>query len=354
MSIRLAVVGFRHAHILGLYQRAEEMEDIEIAAACEEDQTVREEVASQGIVEITHAGFVEMLADVDCDAVAVGDYYAKRGSLVIASLGQGKHVISDKPLCTSLDELDQIEELSSEKGLRVGCMLDMRDAAAFIGVRNLIRKGIIGEIHAISFGGQHPLLLGKRPAWYFEPGKHGGTINDIGVHAIDIIPWITGLRFTVINASRCWNALARNFPHFRGAGQMMLTMENGCGVLGDVSYFAPDSSGYSLPFYWRMTFWGRQGVIETSSGAREIAVALNAESGLRSEPVPHGNPGGYLKSFVRDIKGEADEDELCTAQVLRAARTTLMIQKAADMDLREVALSSTLARSTSAKLCRDA
>ena len=124
-----------------------------------------------------------MLEETDCDAIAIGDYYAQRGSLIIQALSHGKHVISDKPLCTSLDELDEIERLAAAKSLKVNCMLDMRDSAPFISVRKLIRQGLIGEVHAITFGGQHPLLLGKRPAWYFEPGKHGGTINDIVIHA---------------------------------------------------------------------------------------------------------------------------------------------------------------------------
>ena len=89
-------------------------------------------------------------------------------------------------------DLDRIEALAREKNLKVGCMLTMRDAAAFIGARNLIQAGRIGEVHAIAFGGQHPLLLGSRPGWYFEQGKHGGTITDIGIHAIDALPWVTG------------------------------------------------------------------------------------------------------------------------------------------------------------------
>ena len=202
----------------------------------------------------------------------------------------------------------------------------------------MVRQGLIGAVHAISFDGQHPLLLGSRPAWYFEPGKHLGTINDIGIHAMDAIPWITGLRFTVVNAARSWNAFAPEFPHFEDAGQMMLTMENGCGVLGDVSYFTPDSLGYSLPFYWRMTLWGREGVIETSSGAHNITVALNREGELRSEPLPEGNPGGYMKSFIRDIQGEQDEDELCTKRVLSASRVALTVQEAARTGSREVVL----------------
>ena len=197
-----------------------------------------------------------MLRDVDCDVVAIGEYFARRGSAAIHALNEGKHVIVDKPLCTSLDELDEIERIAGETELKVGCMLSMRDHGQTIGARKLIREGAIGEIHAISFGGQHPLMLGKRPGWYFEEGKHGGTINDLAIHAIDCLPWITGLEFETANAARCWNAFAPEYPHFHDGAQMMLTMDNGCGVLGDVSYFMPDKAGYSLPFYWRYTFWG--------------------------------------------------------------------------------------------------
>jgi predicted dehydrogenase len=330
MKSKVAVAGFRHFHILDLYDQVTKMENTEIVAACEEDQTAREALAEQGSAEITHDDFDAMLAEVDCDVVAIGDYYAKRGSLIIKALSQGKHVISDKPICTSLDELNQIEQLSSEKGLKIGCMLDRRDAPQFIGLRNLVRAGVIGEIQAIAFGGQHPLMLGSRPAWYFEPGKHGGTINDIAIHAIDFIPWITGLQFTNVVAARCWNAFAPDFPHFKDAAQLMLTLDNGCGVLGDVSYFAPNSFGYTLPHYWRMTFWGRQGVLESSNTSDEITLAINGETELRSEPLPDGNPGGYLKSFLRDVQGQSAADEQSTESVLQAMRTTLTIQKAAD------------------------
>ena len=170
MSIRLAVMGFRHNHILDLWRRAQEMAEIEVVGACEEDSTTRERIAAERLVEITHVDYDEMLAAVNCDAVAIGDYFAKRGSLIIKALASGKHVICDKPICTSLDELDVIEKLSGQSGLRVGCMLDLRDTPPFIGARKLVRQGIIGEVQAIAFGGQHRLQLGTRPAWYFEPG----------------------------------------------------------------------------------------------------------------------------------------------------------------------------------------
>lgn len=338
MPVRFAFVGFRHGHIQDLYKRAMNLEETEVVAACEEDAAAREEVSTKGGVKITHANFERMLKETPCDVVAVGDYFGRRGALAIRALSEGKHVIVDKPLCTRLSELREIERLVREKGLKVGCMLTMRDSAYTLGARDLIRRGEIGEIHAIAFGGQHPLLLGSRPGWYWEEGKHGGTINDIGIHAVDALPWVTGLQFAKVNAARCWNAFAPERPHFKDGAQMMLTMDNGCGVLGDVSYFMPDGAGYSLPFYWRTTFFGREGILEISTTGKEIRLVRQEDRELRSLPLPEGNPGGYLAAFLNDIRGETRADALDTGEVLRVSRTALAIQKAADEDAHDVAL----------------
>jgi predicted dehydrogenase len=301
-------------------------------AACEEDDDAAKEVtAGDNGVELTHRDFGQMMSDVACDAVAVGDYYGRRGSLILSALEQGKHVISDKPLCTGRGEVDRIEALALARGLKVGCMLTMRDSRPMLGLRQLLRAGTLGEVHAITFGGQHPLRPDSRPHWYFEEGKHGGTINDIGIHALDAIPWMTGLRVKRIEAARCWNAFADHAPHFQDGAQLMLTLDNGCGVLGDVSYFAPDAAGDNLPLYWRVTVWGRKGVAEISNSAREIRLALNTDHELRSAPLPPEKAGGYLESFLRDIAGEAPGDgELDTKAVLASTRLALEVQKAAD------------------------
>ena len=71
----------------------------------------------QGRVKITHTDFATMLRDVECDVIAIGDYYSKRGGLALAALRARRHVLSDKPLCTSLAEQDQIERLAAERHL---------------------------------------------------------------------------------------------------------------------------------------------------------------------------------------------------------------------------------------------
>ena len=196
-------------------------------------------------------------------------------------------------------------------------------------LRRVLRDGDIDEVRAVSFGGQHPLAAGARPGWYFEPGQHGGTLNDIAIHAFDLIPWLTGVEFARIDAARTWNTYAKA-PHFQDGGQALLTLANGAGVLGDVSYFVPDSFGYSLPHYWRVTVWGARGVAETGVNAGAVQVWANGEKEARFVPADPPVSGGYLESFLREMTGGRIEGDLDTAAGLRASRGALLAQRAAE------------------------
>jgi predicted dehydrogenase len=275
---------------------------------------------------------------VPADAVAVGDYYGKRGRILIAALEQGKHVIGDKPLCTGPAEMESIEKLAGARRLAVGCQLDQRNGPVALAARAAILAGEIGEVHAVSFNGQHPLMYGSRPAWYFEPGKHGGTITDIAIHAVNTIPWITGLRFAAVNSARNWNARLKDVPHFKDAAQMMLTLDNGAGVLGDVSYLMPDSFGYGHPLYWRYFVWGSEGMLDLNSTGGSVTLYRNGEKTPRVLPLPAAQGGQYLEAFLNEIKGAPRPGDLSTREVLDSSRTTLAIQRAADEQLTNLAL----------------
>ena len=330
MKTRFAFAGFRHAHILDLLAGVKEHTDAEVVACFEEDATTREELRAKGRVTITHSDFAAMLREVECEVVAIGDYYARRGALAIAALRAGRHVLSDKPLCVTLDELAEIETLTAERKLAVGLQFDSRDYPAFRALRDIICSGEIGEVCTIRIDGQHPLLLGTRPAWYFEPGKHGGTINDIAIHAFDFIPWMTGLEWREINAARTWNAKARDFPHFHDCAQLMATLSNGAGVLADFSYVAPDQLGYLLPQYWQVLVHGTRGLAETHLQADQVTVVTDASAKPESRVIGERRTRGYLDDFLAEVRGELDPMRLTTAQCLRATRLALEAQSRAD------------------------
>jgi predicted dehydrogenase len=330
MSHSIAFAGFRHPHIHGLWARAKDHPDSNIVGAWENDPDTRKELEAAGEVTLTHDSFETMLAESDCTIVAIGDTYARRGALAIAALQAGKHLISDKPLCISLDELGEIERLAREKNLSVGCQLDLREAGSIRKLQQVIQSGTIGKVCTITSTGQHPLRYGVRAAWYFEPGQHGGTINDIGVHVFDFAPWLTGSSWKSILAARAWNAKAVEAPHFNDCAQFLATLEDGTSCFADLSYLAPNAIGFELPQYWRVTVHGTKGMAETAYNSPIVTVVTDEDSAPQELPALSDTPAGYLQDFIDEIGGTPSATGLSTASVLATSRKSLEVQALAD------------------------
>ena len=322
---KIAVAGFRHSHIFELFGKAAATPGCAVTACCEEDAATRETLKNRPNIAALplYDSFAKMLEEADCDIIGIGDYYAKRGSLAIAALKAGKHVIADKPLCTTLSELAEIRRLAAERGLKVSLMLPLWSEGNTVAARNLIRDGKLGEVQAVSFNGQHPLNYGTRAEWYFEEGKQGGTINDIAAHGVDAISFLTGMKFKSVAAARTWNGQFPQVPFFQNGGQFLAVLENGAGVTGDVSYFGR----FTLPSYWRFTVWGTDGWLEFSShepGVRYISGPSNElHNAFPAPAIP-----GYWPSFLDDIAGKPVDFN--TEYVLEIAEWTLRIQDLAD------------------------
>lgn len=326
--MRIAIAGLRHGHIFSLAKLIEQTPDAEIVAVGEDDAATRNQLAEQ--INITHDDVMQMIEQVDCDAIAIGDYYGRRGALAIHALSHDRHVISDKPLATSLEELEQIRDLARHNNLAVGCQLDLCMNPNLVALRHTIREGRLGEIHQINFGGQHPLMWGSRPNWYFEPGKHGGTINDIAIHAIHLIPWLTGLQINQLVVARTWNAFAKEVPHFHDAAQIMFSLSNNAGIIGDVSYAMPGNVGYSLPQYWRFTVYGEKAMAEVGPNIEQGMIVSNNDKGIQALDGMEPDYPNYFDSFRYETQGQSEKADITTADVLIASFNALTLQQMAD------------------------
>ena len=290
--MNIAFAGLRHGHIFGLYEKAKITPGVSVTGAWEEDPAARAQ-AQKVVGEPFYDHFDDLLGDPKVDAVAVGDYYGVRGARVLRALEAGKAIIADKPLCTSLDELAAIRALALQKRLNVTCMLDLRYDPAVRMARRLVREGRLGRVHAMNFTGQHPLDWGTRPMWYFEAGKHGGTINDIAIHGIDALRFVTGLAFRRPVAARSWNAFAHEAPAFRDCAQFMAEFEGGAGVIADVSYAAQSVTAWRMPSYWRFNIWGEEAAVRAGVNSGRSAAVLAAEAAA----LTHSHPLGWLLTF---------------------------------------------------------
>ncbi len=324
--MNVAFAGLRHSHIYALYNEIKEHPELTIVGAWEENEEAAAE-AKKVVTEPFYDSYEALLADPRVDIVAIGDYYGIRGARVCQALRAGKAPITDKPLCTLPEELDEIECLSREKGIPVGIQLELRNNAVLQKAAEVIHSGELGEIRLVHFTAQHPLNYGVRPSWYFEEGKHGGVFNDIAIHGMDALTWVTGYSYEKTLFARQWNQYATQVPHFKDCAQFNGLLANGAAVSGDVSYAAPMPMGFCLPSYWRFTFWGDNGYLECCVDGDSVSVAVNGDEELRVLPVQE--PTRYaLEGFLQEVSsGKPGEN---TAGCLAATRATLMLQRFAD------------------------
>lgn len=316
--------GFRHSHLISYYKKAAVHPKIRILAAVEEDAPARAAAAEKLGIAFSDKPYEAWLADPAVETVAVGTAYGDRGRAVIKALEHGKNVLCDKPVCTTLEEWEIISRLAKEKGAMVGCLLDLKYMPCILPAKELLDSGRLGKICNISFTAQHCLNYGVRPAWYFEEGMHGGTINDIAVHGIDILPYLTGHRLTELDAARTWNAYAAEHPHFHDCAIFMGRTDQGSGVLADVSYAAPAQG--TMPTYWRFEIWCERGLVSFCAAQKDVTVY---EKGRAEAQILPGkdHPMGMLDEF---LQAAATDRQGMTQRVLQATETALRIQQAAN------------------------
>ena len=323
--MNLVFNGFRHYHIFTCYKQAAVHKDIKILGAVEADEIARNHAEKTLGISVATTGMEDWLNNPEVDTVVIGGAFGTRGKACIEALEHGKHIFCDKPICTDLAELAEIRRLSREKNLMVGCLLDLRDIASVTAAKELFESGEMGEIKNISFTGQHYIDYTNRPGWYFEEGMHGGTLNDIAIHGIDMLPFLTGHSINKVYCARTWNGFAYKNPEFEDCAHFMAETDKGAGVVADVSYSGP-SQVFSMPTYWNFKIWCTKGLVTFCCKDPDVTVYRDGAQG--AEIIPGKTcPETVFQTFVREaLAGE----RTTTEAILAASEMALLIQNYAD------------------------
>ena len=122
----------------------------------------------------------EIIQDPDIDCVLNLTIPAAHAEISLAALEAGKHVYSEKPFVTRIEDGKKILALAQSKGLTVGNAPDTFLGGRLQTCRKLIDDGLIGEPTGVSaFAGTHGVERHHpNPDFYYQPG--GGPLFDLG------------------------------------------------------------------------------------------------------------------------------------------------------------------------------
>ncbi|MBQ9086698.1 MAG: Gfo/Idh/MocA family oxidoreductase [Clostridia bacterium] len=248
-----------------------------------------------------------MLDEVKPDLAVVSPVFGLTGEVILACAQRRASVFSEKPVATTLSQLEQVERAVRENGIRFCAMHYLRYTPAFYEGARMVAEGAIGELRMIT--AQKSYRYGIRPQWYGERSLYGGTIPWVGIHAIDWIYHFSGKRFLTVRARSVGkNPEMAALCQFELEGDVMASM--------NLDYYRPDSA----PTHGddRIRCVGTEGVLEI----RECRIDwMNGQTRQILEPV---DAPELLTEFLDG------KDPISPEEIFYLTRVALLTREAAD------------------------
>jgi predicted dehydrogenase len=315
--IRLAVIGAAHPHVSYALDELAHRDDVFLVAVSDPDPATADRYALPHRA-VSYTDHRALLADQKPDVVMVAGVYADRGPAVVDALEAGAHVLADKPLCTTLADLDAIEAAVRKTGCSVSLLLEKRTYPETLAARDLLGAGVLGELVMVASTGPHKLNRPTRPPWFLRRAGYGGILGDLAVHDIDLVLALSGAREgTVAGLSDPAK------PEFALYGALLLKAGPVAATV-DVSWLTPAAAPYHGDYRMRLT--GTEGTAELFWARGRLTVATTDRPPWEVE-LPAGRRPAQ-DAFAALAAGR--EPETGTLASLTATRVALLAQQSAD------------------------
>lgn len=232
----------------------------------------------------------EEMTDI-CDVAVVNTRFDLNAQITYGFLKKNIYVFSEKPLATTIEQLNILREAQKSSRAFVCAMFGIRYSGWFLTLKKALEN--LGEVRMIN--AQKSYKLGIRPDFYKSRDTFGGLIPWVAIHAIDWIHSIANEELEIISA------ISDN-SYNSGNGDLETTslcqFRTKSGILASVSadYLRPQSADTHDDDRVRVVC--TKGIAEYQSGR----VTIIDENGTRSlEILPDEDVFGL---FLERIRGK--------------------------------------------------
>ena len=147
----------------------------------------------------------DLIADPDIDIVSIVTPPATHCEIACAAMDEGKHVLIEKPIATSVKDAEKIIEKRKETGkvAAVNYMMRFNPLVEVLGV--LSRHGVFGELRRVDVENYAQDTSLVKDHWFWDKETSGGILIEHAVHFIDMVHSLTDQKFkkvTGLSSSR--------------------------------------------------------------------------------------------------------------------------------------------------------
>ena len=188
--IRIGLVGAggiaRARHVPGL--RA--LPGVEIVAVASRTPESTARAAAELAIPRVHAGWEELVADPDIDAVIVATWPYLHAPIAIAALGAGRHVLVEARMAMDATEAGAMLAAAEAHPDRVAMLVPAPFGFADATIRRLLATGAIGELRAARVSWSGGIAATGHDQWRRERRHSGNNTMTLGILYENVARWL--------------------------------------------------------------------------------------------------------------------------------------------------------------------
>ncbi|MFA5864379.1 MAG: Gfo/Idh/MocA family oxidoreductase [Phycisphaerae bacterium] len=177
----------------------------------------------------------------DIDAVYIATPQNVHCRQAVMAANAGKHILCEKPIAITVDEVNQIEEACRRNKVKFMLGFCMRNNVYHKKARELAQTGALGKMVM----GRAQLTCWYPPipgAWRQDASiSHGGALIDMGTHCLDILEWIMDSK--IVEVAGFQDLLAQRYPtKIEDTSTIIARFSNGAHGIIDNYFNLPDAA----------------------------------------------------------------------------------------------------------------
>ncbi|GGI44873.1 dehydrogenase [Paenibacillus marchantiophytorum] len=186
-KVKVGLISFAHLHAVSYLQALLKRQDVEVVGIADEDRE-RVEPYIQTYSIPYYADYHDLLNS-SVDAVIISSENSRHAEMTIQAAQHRKHVLCEKPLGISKDEMQRMITVCKENGVQLMTSFPNRYIPMVVQAKDVISRGEIGRIVAVKATNKGEMIGG----WFNDRTRSGGgSVIDHTVHVMDLLNWIFG------------------------------------------------------------------------------------------------------------------------------------------------------------------
>ncbi|MFX0098065.1 MAG: Gfo/Idh/MocA family protein [Candidatus Hodarchaeota archaeon] len=303
-NVNIGIASFAHMHAYSYLNVLLNLESVDVVGFCDLNQDRKKKIKND--YNIPSFPTYEKLAEQsDIDVILITTETVNHVHVAIAALENGKHVIIEKPIATTLEDAELMINTAKKHGMKLFQCYPCRYHPSAQRVKQLAEKNQLGEILGITATNHGCMPNHRNPEFQWFSDKElagGGAVMDHTTHAADLIFWFTG--WTPKSIYGVAKRLFNDEINSDDAGMVLMNFSNEKAASIDPSWSRP----VSFPTWGdlNMMIYGSERTVMVDMFNQNFEIYSRSKSGKTATWQPFGSDIDYvmLKSYMNALVGD--------------------------------------------------